>query len=279
MHWYINRTKRMHKMSTCLLRRLPKKQKPKRCSVCKHIIFANPHIQTKYYLEAIKFKTTCCDTVLGYNNNKGHIDSCPNALVCGDCSVKHFKEDEHKCLTVIQEDHQNNLARRNTAGIEGIDSGREIFVHGSIAIPGRCIVCREREFKYQCYICEKKICEKCSPVSAIFKIDKVKRYAKEQFVDYLSGYKCSTFFVIYSCYEEGLSECSFTMVITIYVLMGLVFDIFMAALIGMIYVVVIPILYFLFFTVFMMVYVIFYIPFTYFHWIICLNRKRICIKC
>jgi hypothetical protein len=261
-----------------------KKLKPKRCSVCKHPSFVNAHIQTKYYLDALKFKTVCCDTVISYSDNKTHIQNCEHTVLCKDCNLKYIKEEDHICLVAANNDLRGGsnleLARRNTIGaLDGVDTNREVFVHSGVVPPGRCYICRDREHKYQCYMCEKNMCERCAPITAVFKWDKVKKYAREQFADYMSGYKCSTFFVIYSCYEEGLSECNYSAVITIYIFLGLVFDIFMAALIGVIYVIVIPILYFLFFTVFMLLYFLIYVPFTYFNWIICYNRKRACIRC
>jgi hypothetical protein len=261
-----------------------KKLKPRRCGVCKNTVFVNAHIQTKYYLEALKFKTICCDTIIDYNQHKSHIEECPNTVLCKECNTKYIKEEEHNCPVVLArqlEENNNNaqLARRNTVGIDGIDTGREIFVHSGLVLPGKCKVCRERDHKFPCYICEKDVCEVCAPISVIFKIDRIRKYAREQFTDYASGFKCSTFFVIYSCYEEGLAECNYGAVITIYIFMGLLFDIFMATLIGVIYIIIIPLLYFLFFIVFSIFYILLYVPFTYFYWVICLNRRRACIKC
>jgi hypothetical protein len=258
-----------------------KKLKPNRCSVCKNLTFANAHIQTKYYLDALKFKTVCCDTIINYSENKTHIQNCEQTVLCKDCNIKYIKEEDHTCIVNdndLTNPGQVALARTNTVAHDGIDTNREVFIHG-ILPTSRCYICRERDIKYQCFLCEKNVCEKCAPISAVFKWEKIKRFAKEQFSDYMSGYKCSTFFVIYSCYEEGSSDCSYSAVIVIYIFLGLAFDIFMAALIGMIYVIVIPMVYLVFFTVFIMLYILAYVPFTYFNWIICLNRKRTCIRC
>jgi hypothetical protein len=253
------------------------KLKFKECTSCYSTRFVNPHIQTKYYLDQLKLKTSCCDTIIPYPTFKSHIDTCSNIKKCKECESIYLITQEHICPTESKDSSID--AKANTVIYENSPrSDRHIQIYSNVLSRHNtnCRLCNLKEYKYVCYECELEMCDRCGHLCILFGYSKIGRAIAQQCRDYLNGFRWSTFFVIYSCLS-GSSRKLFVSVF--YLLIGFLVDCMLCMAIGVVYVILIPVGLVLLYLIILVIYTFIINPPFFIWWRLYLGSKRKCRKC
>jgi hypothetical protein len=245
----------------------------KQCSICRDITFIINPADVLKQLEALKFRTLCCDEIITYSQNRYHyslckLACCPN-VGCTYVGLKDMFERHTsscpfkliKCIRcncdILYRDQRDHEAACLLSAVQPV-SVPVVQVNR----PSLCEQCVTRIIRYKCYKCNCRVCNKC--INSV-----VNEFIYTGLVKCFFSCKVGIFWNFQN--KDGGDLACF---IVVYILFGWWLDAFILSF---------YFATFLFCAAFLLIpnlaYLIIGVPLYLFAWATCLKRRRICKSC
>jgi hypothetical protein len=237
-------------------------------------------------LRSLNIRSSCCNNLIPYDQYLNHYTSCSNLIKCSQCNFYYKRGEDHIICLKLSKGEKDMLTQdyiNRTISQAFPDSGRDVFVHTGLYLPGKCYICGDKA-KYNCYKCKGELCKQCGSVMVILKYKTIRNNISLAYDDYRKNLKCSVFFPIIHLYSSIKSPdygitVAMILFITMYAFLGWLIDVLIFIGVVLVYIILMPMLFLILLCIFMTIYVLVVMPMLYFYWLFYLNKKRKCERC